>query len=399
MVARMAGAARDRVTIVDVAAAAGVSRQTVSNALNNPERLAASTLERVHRAIEHLGFTPNAAAQHLRRQRAQAYAFEVNPSGAGRMGHILDGFLVELTVAAPAHQSHLVTFAPDRRNILEGYERILGTGLVDGFFLGDTRHDDPRPGWLLANAVPFVTFGRIWDQPELGPWVDVDGRAGMELAVGHLLDQGYESVAYLGWPDGSPVGDDRRRGWLSGLAQAGLARDAIAEEAVQDLTDATAAATRLLDRLARTGARGAILCASDLLALGAQRAVRNRGLEPGLDIGIVGFDDSDVAEALQLTSLRQPLREAAKQAWQLLHAGGGPRTALLSPTLTVRTSSITTPRATRLPGIPTTEEHEWGATPHSDSSWRPPPRWRSAPAAAGVSPRAARRSSRPGRPS
>jgi DNA-binding LacI/PurR family transcriptional regulator len=359
-VASTAGAGRDRATIVDVAEAAGVSRQTVSNALNNPDRLASSTLERVHRAIESLGFTPNAAAQHLRRQRAQAYGFEVNPSGSGRMGHILDGFLVELTVAAPAHQSHLVTFAPERDQLLEGYERILGTGLVDGFFLGDTRRGDPRPGWLLANAVPFVTFGRIWDRPDLGRWVDVDGRAGMELAVDHLLQQGYEAIGYLGWPDGSPVGDDRRRGWLSGLATAGQAGDALAEEASQELTEATAAATRLLDRLARTGHRGAILCASDLLALGAQRAVRNRGLEPGLDVGIVGFDDSDVAEALQLTSLRQPLREAARRAWQILHTPGtdATRTALLSPTLTIRTSSIPTPRTTRLPGIPTTEEHE-----------------------------------------
>ncbi|HEY8306232.1 MAG TPA: LacI family DNA-binding transcriptional regulator, partial [Lapillicoccus sp.] len=60
------GVSRERPTIINVAQAAGVSRQTVSNALNNPERVAPSTLERVHAAIEQLGFTPNAAAQHLR---------------------------------------------------------------------------------------------------------------------------------------------------------------------------------------------------------------------------------------------------------------------------------------------------------------------------------------------
>ena len=94
---------RGRATIVDVATAAGVSRQTVSNALNYPQRVAPATLVRVHREIERLGFTPNAAAQQLRRRKASAYGFEVNPSGAGKMGHILDGFLVELTVAAPDH--------------------------------------------------------------------------------------------------------------------------------------------------------------------------------------------------------------------------------------------------------------------------------------------------------
>jgi LacI family transcriptional regulator len=357
------GQSRDRATIIDVAAAAGVSRQTVSNALNNPDRVAPGTLTRVHREIARLGFTPNAAAQQLRRRKASAYGFEVNPSGAGRMGHILDGFLVELTVAAPDHSCHLVTFAPDLSQLLDGYDRILSTGLVDGFVLGDTRHDDPRPAWLLANDVPFVTFGRIWDDPDMGRWVDVDGRAGMEMAVKHLVAQGYTSIAYLGWPDGSPVGDDRRRGWLSGLADAGLAASPIAEEAVQDLTAATAAAERLLDRLP---SGGAILCASDLLALGALRAVRNHGLEPGRDIGVVGFDDSDVAEALQLTSLRQPLQDAAAVAWRIVQAKGTDLslTALLAPTLTVRASTSPTgfppptSSTTRMDGIRIPEEQQ-----------------------------------------
>jgi LacI family transcriptional regulator len=337
---------RERATIIDVAAAAGVSRQTVSNALNNPHRVAPHTLKRVHREIQRLGFSPNAAAQQLRRRKASAYGFEVNPSGAGKMGHILDGFLVELTLAAPDHSCHLVTFAPELTNLLEGYDRILSTGLVDGFILGDTRHEDPRPAWLLANDVPFVTFGRIWDDPEMGRWVDVDGRTGMELAVEHLVAQGYTSVAFLGWPDGSPVGDDRRRGWLSGLADAGLADAPIAEEAVQDLTAATAAAERLLRHL---GPGGAILCASDLLALGALRAVRNHGLEPGRDIGVIGFDDSDVAEALQLTSLRQPLQDAASHAWRIVHQKGTDLalTALLAPSLTVRASTLPSPLPTQ----------------------------------------------------
>ena len=329
---------RGRATIVDVAGAAGVSRQTVSNVLNYPERVAPSTLQRVRREIDRLGFRPNAAAQQLRRRRTSAYAFEVNPSGAGRMGHVLDRFLVELTVGAPAHGCHVLTFAPRPADVLADYDRIRSTGLVDGFVLGDTRHGDPRPAWLLQNDVPFVTFGRIWDEPQMGRWVDVDGRAGMLLAVGHLLAQGYDSIAYLGWPEGSALGDDRRRGWLAGLADAGLADFPMAEEAVDDVAAATVAADRLLGRL---GKDGAILCASDLLALGAMRAVRARGLAPGRDVGVVGFDDSDVAEALQLTSLRQPLRQAALEAWRIVHQQGTDLTltALLPPTLTAREST------------------------------------------------------------
>ena len=335
---------RRRATIVDVAKAAAVSRQTVSNALNNPERVAPETLERVHREIARLEFTPNAAAQQLRRRRAHAYGFDVDPSGIGGMGPVLGEFLGAMTASARDHASHLVTFASTPATVIEDYERLLSTGLVDGFVIGDTAHGDPRPAWLLDKGVPFVSFGRMWDHPELGRWVDVDGRAGTALAVEHLIEQGYESVAYLGWPSGSPVGDDRRRGWLAGLAAAGLADEPIAEESVPDLTEATAAADRLIDRIQHPGA---ILCASDTLALGAYRAMRRRGLEPGREIGIVGFDDTEIAVAVELTSLRQPLAEAAHDAWQLLDIEGtdAELSSLLPPVLVPRASTVLAPLA------------------------------------------------------
>jgi len=329
---------RSRARIIDVAAAAGVSRQTVSNALNNPERVARETLDRVRVEIDRLGFSPNAAAQQLRRRQARAYGFEINPPPSRRMGHVLDGFLVELTMAAPEHDSHLVTFSPTSDDPVRDYERLLASGLVDGFVITDTQYDDPRPAWLLEHGVPFVSFGRIWDSPDLGRWVDVDGRSGMVDAVTHALAVGYEQVAYLGWQGGSPLGADRRRGWLTGLAAAERVEDLVSEECADELSDATRAADRLLDRL---DAGAAILCASDMLALGVVRALRNRGLVPGLDVGLVGFDDSAVAEALQLTSLRQPLREAAREAWRILqepHVDDS-TSALLPPELVIRSTT------------------------------------------------------------
>ena len=335
-----------RVTIVDVAAAAGVSRQTVSNAVNNPERVAPETLERVRQEVERLGYTPNAAAQRLRSQTAHAYGFEVSAWGKRRMGHVLDGFLVELTVAAREHRSHLVTFSPQDGDGVRDYEQLLATGLVDGFVITDTMHDDPRPRWLLEHDVPFVSFGRVWDDPSVGRWVDIDGRAGMALAVTHLIEQGYDQIGYLDWVAGSPLGDDRRRGWLTALAEAGRAQDPVLEVCRDELTDATAATERLLDRL---GPGAALLCASDMLALGASRAIRSRGLELGRDIGLVGFDDSGVAEAMQMTSLRQPLAQAATHAWDLL-ARGRPdsdsdldQSVLIVPELVVRATSTHDP--------------------------------------------------------
>ena len=232
------------------------------------------------------------------------------------MGHILDEFLVELTGWAPSHASHLVTFSAPSDDVLSAYQHMLGTGLVDGFVLANTRPGDPRPTWLLEQGVPFVAFGRIWDLPELTQWVDVDGRAGVREAVAHLR-RGRATTGSPSW-GGRPVPLSATTGARAGSTASrppDLSDAVLVEEAVQDLDEATSAAARLIDRL---GEGGAVVCASDLLALGVMRAARNRGLRPGADLGVVGFDDTDVAEALQLTSIRQPLREAAKAAWEVL---------------------------------------------------------------------------------
>src|SRR6476660_1525770 len=328
-----------RATIVDVARAAQVSRQTVSNVLNRPDKVAAPTRERVLREIDRLGFTPHVTAQQLRRRKAAAYGFEVNPSGHGRMGHILDEFLVQLTVAAPAHGPHLMTFAPDPDDVIEGYRQTLATGLVDGFVLADTRPGDPRPQWLLDHHVPFVAFGRVWDLPELLQWVDVDGGTGVRDAVAHLVAAGYERIGFLGWPEGSPVGDDRRSGWVRATTELGLANPEWQAVSPQALEPASRAAAGLIDALGRGGALG---CASAGLALRAWRVLAERGLTPGADLGLVCFDDTDIAQALDLSSLHQPLAQVADRVLHVLGARSASRDPagglLLPPELVVRSS-------------------------------------------------------------
>ena len=204
-----------------MARAASVSRQTVSNVVNAPERVAPDTLARVQAQIEILGFRPNRAAQSLKQERAGAWGLELNSAGFGRLGSIIDTFLIELTGGASVRGSHVVPFtAPDPTAPIPSYERLVASRVADGFVLTDTRRNDPRPGWLDAHHVPYAAFGRVWDDPSITSWVDVDGASGIEAAVHHLAAQGYEKIGYLGWPEGSPVGDDRRSGWAAGHRRA-----------------------------------------------------------------------------------------------------------------------------------------------------------------------------------
>jgi DNA-binding LacI/PurR family transcriptional regulator len=351
---------------VDVARAARVSRQTVSNVVNAPERVAPETLARVTREIHRLGFRPSRAARTLALQRAGAWGLELNVRGVGRLGSVLDAFLVELTASSVDHDAHILPFAArDPGAPIPAYEEVLASGLADGFILTDTRRDDPRPDWLATNRIPYAAFGRIWDDPTVGGWVDVDGAAGVATAVHHLAEQGFERIGFLGWPEGSPVGDDRRSGWRTATAELGIAQESRQAISLQSHRAAAEAAGPLIDDV---GPGGAIVCASDLLAVGVWRRAIELGLRPGVDLGLVGFDDTESADALGLSAMRQPLAEVASQVLAILgREPGAPNDGiLLAPELVVRASSCRAGAApehlphSSTPGTPARTEHPAG---------------------------------------
>ena len=323
-----------RVTIHDVARAAGVSRQTVSNAVNNPERVSPDTLERVLAAIEDLGYHASSSAQSLRSRRAGAIGLELHTLGSHNA--TTAPVLPSLRVRAASHDGHVVPFGSDSGSpMLEGYRAMWARRLVDSFIVTDTHHGDPRPPWLEAHGIPYASFGRVWDDPTFTRWVDVDGAAGTRAAVEHCVAAGYRTIGYLGWPEGSVVGDDRRSGWATACASAGPAVRGPEAVAEQDLDAAFAAAGPLVDALSPGDA---VVCVSDVLALGVHQALVRRGLEPGRDIGVVGFDGSETARMHHLTSVVQPFDAIAEESLRLIRGAlrGEPapaRGSLLLPAL------------------------------------------------------------------
>ena len=117
-------------------------------------------------------------------------------------------------------------------------------------------------------------FKRLLDRTVCG----VTGANATRAAVEHCLDAGYRTIAYLGWPQGSVVGDDRRAGWVAGCDAAGTGVHGPEVVAEQDLDAAFAVAGPLVDLLSPGDA---VVCASDVLALGVHQVLVRRGLEPG----------------------------------------------------------------------------------------------------------------------
>lgn len=334
-----------RPTVESVARHAQVSRQTVSNALNAPQRVRPETLARVLAAIDELGYRPNSAARTLRTQSTRLLACRLVPTLQMTAGGLLDRFLHSLCEAARGRGYDVLSFAAASDDAeLDVFDDLLRRTVVDGYVIAGTHHVDPRPRWLAGRGAPFVAFGRPWGETASAhAWVDVDGAAGIEEVVEHLVSRGHRRIAFVGWPEGSGAGEDRLAGWKRVVK----ARRLPSRGLVHRAEDGVAAGEGLTARLLDAGAPPtAIVCVSDVMAVGALRALDDRGLRAGVDVAVTGFDDSALATVVrpELTTVRQPLEAVAEKMIEVLldHLHGTrtrPARILLAPALIVRGSS------------------------------------------------------------
>ena len=280
----------------------------------------------------------------MQSQRSGAVGVELNVLGPSYHNALMAPFLAALSVESVRHHMHIVTFgSADDTPTLDAYERMRQSQVVDAFVIADTHVGDPRPQWLTARGIPFASFGRVWDDPTFTRWVDIDGQHGTALAVDHCRQAGYERIGYLGWPEGdSAVGDSRREGWLNACRWDNTDLLSRQSSAVDELEAAMLAAEPVV---AQAGRGGAVVCASDVLAVGVLHAAQRRGLRPGVDLGIVGFDDSELARMHGLTSVAQPVDAVGSHVLRLVreslsgHDDASSAGVLLEPELTVRAST------------------------------------------------------------
>ena len=334
-------------TLATVADEAGVSRQTVSNALNSPDLLRPDTLARVQEAIERLGYSPNRAARSLRTRSSHLVGLRVDPAVEDSANALMDRFVHSLVESTRESGYHVLLFSGDGEDDpTEAYDELLRSASVDAFVVTDTYRGNPHAAWLAQQGVPFVAFGRPWGEPAARhPWVDVDGRAGVVQAVDHLVERGHTRIAWVGWQKGSFIGEDRRSGWLDQMHAHGLSTSRLSARGDDTLEFGSRAARALLD-VDVSERPTAFACASDTMAMGVLRTCDELGLRPGRDLAVVGFDDSIAAQVTTpgLTSVRQPLEEVAVEVVRYLgellaHRPIPTLGSVLTPTLRIRATS------------------------------------------------------------
>ena len=303
------------VSIKDVAARAGVSIGTVSNALNQPDKVAPTTLTRVQAAIDELGFVRNETARQLRAGRSRTIGIVVLDVGNPFYTDLARG---AEAVADDAGLAVMLCSSDERGDKEQRYLSLLEEQRVHGILLSPVNAADQRIAAIRRRGTPVVLVERT-SRARGQCSVSVNDRRGGQLAVEHLLAQGRRRLAFVGGPSSLVQVRERRAGADRAVSDT---RGASLLEVSTDLPT-TACGFVAGQQLARLSARRrptGVFCANDLLALGVLQALVAEGLQVPNDIALVGYDDIEFAASatVPLTSVRQPREELGRTAAALL---------------------------------------------------------------------------------
>ncbi|MBN9202335.1 MAG: LacI family transcriptional regulator [Microbacterium sp. SCN 70-18] len=295
---------RGSVTIEEVAAAAGVSRSTVSRVVNGSTAVSPEALDAVNRAIADLNYVPNRAARSLASRQTHAIALIVPEDTTRFFGDPFFAAIVSGINARLSRSDYVLNLFIANDDPGDKTTSYVRSGAVDGAIVVSHHTSDTFIDRIAA-VVPVVYGGRPVRERERDYYVDVDNVRGGRDAVAHLIAHGRRRIATITGPLNMPAGVDRLRGYRQALQEAGLLEGPI-EDGRFTSDGGTAAMRRMLER--GGDLPDAIFIASDLMARGAMSVLTAAGIRVPEDISIVGFDDSPVATSVTpaLTTMRQP---------------------------------------------------------------------------------------------
>ncbi len=308
---------RKRVTIKDVAAKAGVSRQTVSRVLNEEGVVAEATRARVLATIDELGYRPNAIARSLVSQRTYTLGLLTADFSDYTHARIIEG------AEAEAREHGYLIFVSGAEHSPEGEplccSPLLSQHQAEGLFI--VYHGSDQDSYELFEHIPpdlpVVTIGYAPNREDIVT-VGIANYQGARQATQHLLGLGHRRIAHITGPMQMYAGQERRRGYTAALQEAGITpEDSWVASGDWSSSSGYHAAQQLLNRnLDFT----ALFVQNDRMAMGALQALREHKLRVPQDVAVVGFDNIPSTPYFDppLTTLHQPNYELGRTGARLL---------------------------------------------------------------------------------
>jgi DNA-binding LacI/PurR family transcriptional regulator len=309
----------------DVAEQSGVSVQTVSNLVNNRLRqMSEVTRLRIEEAMAELGYHPNLTARGLRSARTATIGFLLLDEGARYLADPMTDQVIAGVGDVARDRGYSVLIHAGRPGPPDsGLLKPVLESRVDGalLFLSGPRE---QRAWYPARAAELHVPVVLLEEPRGGGGaaqmsVRADNRSGARRLAEHLIERGHRRIAFIAAHQPWPMLEQRHRGYHDALAAAGLAVDRELE--LFEGTWDTAVAATMVDRLlSMADPPTAIMGGNDLLAIGAMRQARARGLRVPQDLAVTGFNDFAFAEFVEppLTTVHVPGYEMGCVAAQLL---------------------------------------------------------------------------------
>lgn len=312
---------RTRVSIKDVARAAGVSHSTVSRALRDSPLISQATRIRIQWLADEMGYVPNSVAQSLQMSRSGTIGLAVTTLSDPYFADIAEG------IDEVACRAGFSIFVTSSHNDPETEIRAIETfhrRRVDGIIVASSRLSGLYAQRLERIHVPVVLINQnAEDSSSLFSSVAVDEVAGARLAVEHLLACGHRRIGYLGMGNRLRSNQRRLTGYRQAMANAGIDPPddwmlIVPDEVAEEYGDVNAGQAAF-PQLYATGVT-AVLCYNDRTATGALIACRDQDLCVPLSCSIVGFDDIELAGYVTppLTTIAQPKRDMGRRAMQMV---------------------------------------------------------------------------------
>lgn len=306
-----------KLTLDDIGEMAGVSRATVSRVINDYPHITPEVRERVQKVIKKTGYKPNKIAQLLASNRSGSIGLVI-PSTARTI--MSDPYFLHLISGITKKTNHFaLTLAlflfHSMEDEIQTAHLLFNNSLVDGLIITADRKENPFAQEVIRHDIPFVVVGRSELKAQI-PCVNVANELGAYLATEHLINLDRRRLAVI-MCDHNTAGDDRFTGYRKALDDYAVEFDP-QRVARGDFTQESGYAA--MQQLLATKP-DAVFASSDMMAIGAQQAIRKAGLRIPDDIAVVGFDNLPQATLADppLTTVQQPIEELGMEAVDMLH--------------------------------------------------------------------------------